>query len=447
MRAKYEEDGVMSEDEKSTENTEEKIPKNPNEPHKPQKKNHSNKWAPALVGGVVGAALVGMFSLATGSEADDSMNKNEIEQLVQQQVEKQTKENSSSTQTASLDVTTDVSETAAKVQDAVVSVANLSNTNSTVDLFGFGQSESSDSSSEDSYETASEGSGVVYKVDGNDAYVVTNNHVIDGSDAVEIIMNDGTQVEAEIVGKDVWTDLAVLKIPADNVITVAEFGDSDALTVGEQAIAIGSPLGSDFASTVTQGIISGLDRNVPVDLNGDNTYDWQVNAIQTDAAINPGNSGGALLNAAGQVIGINSMKISSDQVEGMGFAIPSNDVQTIIAKLEQDGEVVRPTLGVAMATLNQIPIEQQQEILNIPDDLKEGIVVVDLESGSPAASGGLKVNDIITKFNGEEVTDSVSLRKALYNAGPTDKVEVEFYRDGKQQTATIQLKAQTSDVS
>lgn len=425
-----------------------KMPGNPNEPHKTDHKSDKQGWLPPIVGGLIGASLVGVFSLAMGQDNATNPDQAQIESMVQEQVQKQNEDKQAeNTQTASLDVSTDVSETVSKVQGAVVSVANLADTNSTIDLFGLVQPDRQESNNDEAnYETASEGSGVVYKIDGDSAYVVTNNHVIDGSDALEVITSEGKQVKAELVGADVWTDLAVLRIPAEEVDTVAEFGDSDTLTVGEPAIAIGSPLGSDFASTVTQGIISGLDRTVPVDLDGDNMYDWQVNAIQTDAAINPGNSGGALLNSAGQVIGINSMKISADQVEGMGFAIPANDVQSIITQLERDGRVIRPSLGVVMATLNQVPMQQQEEILNVPDGLESGVVVLDIEANSPAANAGLKVNDIITKFNGQEVADAISLRKALYSADANQEVEVEFYRDGKQQTVKVQLEPQEEQV-
>ncbi len=257
-------------------------------------------------------------------------------------------------------------------------------------------------------------------------------------------MADGTQVEAEVVGSDPWTDLAVLKISSDVVTTVAEFGDSDSLKVGEPAIAIGSPLGSEYATTVTQGIISGLDRSVPVDIDGDGTSDWVANVIQTDAAINPGNSGGALLNAAGQVIGINSMKVSSDQVEGMGFAIPAGEVQTIIGELEANGEIVRPELGVSMVDLNRVSLDYQSQNLQLPDDVDGGVYVAEVSAGSAAEAAGLQADDVIVEFAGEAVTDSASLRQALYQQKSDASVEVSFYRNGELQTATVQLQPQNN---
>lgn len=250
-----------------------------------------------------------------------------------------------------VNVTTDTTAAVEKVQDAVVSIINMQagNTN----MFGFDLPQSSSDTTNGTLETSSEGSGVIYKIEGDLAYIVTNNHVIDGADELEILMKDGTKEVASVVGSDIWTDLAVLTIPAANVTAVASFGDSDAVNVGEPAIAIGSPLGTEFATSVTQGIISAKNRSVSTDVDSDGIIDWDVTALQTDAAINPGNSGGALINIAGQVIGINSMKISDSNVEGMGFAIPSNDVLTIINELERNGEIVRPILGVSMLDLSR----------------------------------------------------------------------------------------------
>lgn len=421
--------------------------KNPNEPHKPEKK--PSKLSPlqsGLIGGAVAAILVGGVGFAvTSGQEDDSVNSEEVQSIVNSAVSsaQAEAETSSSVQSASLDVTTDVSETVANVQDSVVSVINMTESVSTYDLFGFtSPNQETTEESETELETSSEGSGVVYKTDGDTAYVVTNNHVIDGADAVNILMSDGSQVEAEVVGTDPWTDLAVLSIPSDVVTTVAEFGDSDGLTVGEPAIAIGSPLGSEYASTVTQGIISGLDRSVPVDIDGDGATDWMANVLQTDAAINPGNSGGALLNAAGQVIGINSMKVSSDQVEGMGFAIPANEVQEIIGQLEAEGEVIRPEMGVSMVDLNRVSLEYQSNTLNLPEDVEEGIYIAEVATGSPAEAAGIQADDVIVEFAGEPVTDSASFRQALYSQESDASVEVSFYRDGELQTTTVQLAPQ-----
>lgn len=423
--------------------------KNPNEPHRPEKKERKlTALQSGLIGGAVAAVLISGvgYAVTTANDTDDQISTEEVQSIVDEAVSSAQADNTaSSVQSASLDVTTDVSETVANVQDSVVSVVNMTESVSTYDLFGFTSPTQEESTTESSeLEASSEGSGVVYKVDGDTAYVVTNNHVIDGADAINIIMADGTQVEAEVVGSDPWTDLAVLKISSDVVTTVAEFGDSDSLKVGEPAIAIGSPLGSEYATTVTQGIISGLDRSVPVDIDGDGTSDWVANVIQTDAAINPGNSGGALLNAAGQVIGINSMKVSSDQVEGMGFAIPAGEVQTIIDELEANGEIVRPELGVSMVDLNRVSLDYQSQNLQLPDDVDGGVYVAEVSAGSAAEAAGLQADDVIVEFAGEAVTDSSSLRQALYQQKSDASVEVSFYRNGELQTTTVQLQPQNN---
>ena len=338
-----------------------------------------------------------------------------------------------------VDVSSGITDAVDTVGDAVVSVINMQviDPSSQWGLFG-GSGETTQS--EGQLETAGTGSGVIYKKKGDTAYLVTNNHVVNGSDAVEVLFKDGTKVEAKVVGTDLWTDLAVLSIPSEHATTIAEFGDSDALTVGEPAIAIGSPLGTNFASSVTSGIISAIGRTVPVDTNEDNTPDWEMTAIQTDAAINPGNSGGALVNVAGQVVGINSMKISSSTVEGIGFAIPSNDVIGIVNKLEEDGEVIRPVLGVSLVDLSMISQQQQESVLKLPEDVQNGVVVAQVEQNSAAEEAGMQQYDVIVNFNGKEVSNTIELRKEIYSTQVGDEVKVEFYRQNEKQTVTVQMK-------
>ena len=338
----------------------------------------------------------------------------------------------------------DVSEVVANVKNAVVSVINKQSLNQN-NLFGnYGQSRRQNQKTEDSdLTTASEGSGVIYKVENGYAYIVTNNHVISGSQELEVLMADGTREKAELIGADKWTDLAVLKIKADKVTTVAEFANSDEVKAGQTAIAIGSPLGTEFATSVTQGIVSAKDRSVPTDVDGDGKQDWVVNAIQTDAAINPGNSGGALVNAAGQVIGINSMKISKSSVEGIGFAIPSNEVVSIINQLEKSGKVIRPVLGISMVDLTSVSSQGRQQ-LELSNDVKEGVVVADVQDNSSASKGGLKQYDVITEIDGKPVTGVQTLRKALYSKTVGSSIEVTYYRNGQKQTTTIQLTSSES---
>ena len=389
-----------------------------------------------IVGGLIGGGMVALIGagllfgsgiLGNGSGTDGNGN---------------TSVNETVTDVA-VNITTDTTAAVEKVQDAVVSIINMQagNTN----MFGFDLPQNSSDTTNGSLETSSEGSGVIYKIEDDLAYIVTNNHVIDGADELEILMKDGTKEVATVVGSDVWTDLAVLTIPATNATAVASFGDSDAVNVGEPAIAIGSPLGTEFATSVTQGIISAKNRSVSTDVDGDSIVDWDVTALQTDAAINPGNSGGALINIAGQVIGINSMKISDSNVEGMGFAIPSNDVLTIINELEQNGEIVRPILGVSMLDLSQISAAQQSSVLTLPEGVTEGVVIAEVQALSAAELGGLKQYDVITEMNGEPVTSIVDLRKILYALEVGTDVEISYYRAGTLQSTTVTLtEGQTS---
>ncbi|MER2063653.1 MAG: trypsin-like peptidase domain-containing protein [Alkalibacterium sp.] len=335
-----------------------------------------------------------------------------------------------------VEVSSDITDAVQEVDNAVVSIINMQQ----VGQNPFGWYGGSQETSEEDLQQVGTGSGAVYKVDGDTAYIFTNNHVVDGSDAIEVLFKDGSRVEASIVGADLWTDLAVLAIDSAEVDTVAEFGDSENLTVGEPAIAIGSPLGTNFASSVTSGIISATGRTVPVDTNMDGENDWEMTAIQTDAAINPGNSGGPLVNIAGQVVGINSMKISSSTIEGMGFAIPSNDALDIINQLEQNGEVVRPVIGVAMVDLSMVSPQQQDAILNLPEDVTGGVVVAEVQPNSSAAEAGLEPNDVIVSFNGQEIANGIELRQEIYDTQIGDEVEIEFYRNGERENATLTMR-------
>lgn len=342
-------------------------------------------------------------------------------------------------------VSSDTTKAISKVSDAVVSVINYQKpaaSNSLDDLFGSdGQTDKNSDSTKE--QEASEGSGVIYKKDGDTAYVVTNNHVVDGASSLEILLSDGSKVKGTLVGKDAYSDLAVIKIASQKVTKVAQFGDSAKLTVGEPAIAIGSPLGSKYANSATEGIISSLSRQVIMKNESNQTVN--INALQTDAAINPGNSGGALINVEGQVIGINSSKISATgasssdvSVEGMGFAITSNDVVNIINKLEKDGEIKRPALGVQMVDLASIG-SQYQDQLKLPSSVTTGIVIAKVQDGFPAATAGLKKYDVITALGDTKVTSSTELQTVLYKYNIGDSIKVTYYRDGKEKTTTIKL--------
>lgn len=276
------------------------------------------------------------------------------------------------------------------------------------------------------------GSGVIYKQAEGKAYVVTNNHVVEGASQIEITLEDGTKVPAKLLGADIWTDLAVVEMDDADVQDVIEFGNSDELKRGQTAIAIGNPLGLGFSGSVTVGVISGKERSIPVDLNGDQSVDWNAEVLQTDAAINPGNSGGALVDLNGRLIGINSMKIAEASVEGIGLAIPINSAVPIIEDLEQHGEVRRPQMGVTLFDLMDIPAVYQQQELNLPEDVTEGVVVDQVMRGSAAQEAGLRQYDVITEMNGEPIADLIDLRKYLYNeVEKGDTVVLTVYRGGK----------------
>ena len=333
--------------------------------------------------------------------------------------------------------TTSTSEAVDKVKNAVVSVITYSDS-SNQGLFE--KEENSDS------QISSEGSGVIYKKEGKYAYLVTNTHVINGAKKVDILLADGNKVPGEVVGSDVYSDIAVVRISADKAKAVAEFGDSNQLTVGETAIAIGSPLGTDYANSVTQGIISSQGRNV--NLKADNGQNISTRALQTDAAINPGNSGGPLINIQGQVIGITSSKISNNgqtSVEGMGFAIPANDVVNIIKQLEEKGKVVRPALGIQMMDLSNLSTSDLSQ-LKLPEKISGGVLVRSTLENMPA-SDKLQRYDVITKIDDTDIESTADLQSALYSHQINDTIKVIFYRDGKQQTTSIKLTKSTEDLS
>ena len=274
-------------------------------------------------------------------------------------------------------------------------------------------------------EGESEGSGIIYSEDG---YIITNNHVIEeavdsNSATVTITLNDGTEYEAEIIGRDETTDLALLKIDAKG-LNAAKFGNSDELQVGELAVAIGNPLGSEFAGSVTAGYISALDRTLTIDST---TY----KLIQTDAAINPGNSGGALVNAKGEIIGINSAKISSTGVEGLGFAIPINEALEIIEQLKVTGKIIRPYIGIYGLDLDETTARRNK--------LVEGVYVYQVYTNTPAQKAGISRGDIIVGIDGKDVTTKQELNEIKNSKNIGDTVELKLYRNGKYETIKVTL--------
>lgn len=388
-------------------------------PKKPKPKKQRGGFSSllsGLVGGVVAAVIVALLFVTNVIPTGNTNNSNN---------EQPTNGNESETPEIAQTVASNnvnVASTIDEASKAVVGVLNMQQQNVWTK----------------SKETGS-GSGIIYKKDDGKAYVVTNHHVVKGAEEVKIVLNNGDRIKAKVLGSDPLTDLAVLQIDGKKIKTVADLGSSEDLKVGETVIAVGNPLGMNFANSVTKGIISGLDRSISIDTNGDKQPDWVTEVIQTDAAINPGNSGGALLNSEGKVIGINSMKIARREVEGIGFAIPIDQAKPIMKQLEDDGKVARPFIGISTVAIQQVPPQYRNQV-QIPDSVEGGIVVAQVEPGSPAEKAKLKQFDVITKINGHEISSILDLRKFMYSKTEIgETVKMEIYRNGKAQTIELTL--------
>lgn len=285
----------------------------------------------------------------------------------------------------------------------------------------------------------STGTGFVYKKLDGKAYLMTNNHVISSGGNIKVLFTDGTELDAEIVGSDTYSDIAVLSIKNSDKIETAILGESSKSKVGDTVFTVGSPEGSDYAGTVTKGIISAKDRLVAVALENDQTTDYYMQVLQTDAAINPGNSGGPICNINGEVIGITNMKLVDDTVEGMGFAIPIEEALKVVEILESDGKITRPKLGISVSTAdNKYQIYYQYGIL-VPNDIEEGIIVVSIEKNSSADKAGIKKGDIITKLAGTKTNNLADFRYELYKHNPNEEIDVTYIREGIEQTTKITL--------
>ncbi|MCM3597271.1 S1C family serine protease [Metabacillus idriensis] len=386
-----------------------------------QKGNRGGKFLPGLLGAILGGLLV-IFSIPVLANMDILPYDLALGDDDEETGEDQTPNETEPSKNISVDVSTAVTQAVDKVSKAVVGVVNIQEA-------GFWNEKGE----------AGTGSGVIYKKEGGNAFVVTNYHVIAGATQIELSLSDGTRVPAEVLGSDELMDLAVLRTESKQVEQVAEFANSDDVKPGEPVIAIGNPLGLQFSGSVTQGIISGTERAIPVDSNNDGEVDWNAEVLQTDAAINPGNSGGALVNIDGKLIGINSMKIAQSAVEGIGLAIPINLAAPIIDDLEKYGEVRRPFLGIGMRSLNEVSSYHWEQTLKLPENVKSGVVVMSVNPASPAGQAGLKEMDVITEFDGKELKDIIDLRKQLYKKAVGENAELVFYREGKKQSVKLKL--------
>lgn len=387
-----------------------------------ERKMHMNEQ-PKRSGSSLGYFLMGLFGIMVGALL--------VWFIVgpDQQTKQDTTKDVTPTEQVATSVTTDATKAVDKVSKAVVGITNI-------------QKVSDFWSQQSGEQEAGSGSGVIYKVENGKAFIVTNYHVIENAERLEVTLAEGVKREAELLGGDMWTDLAVIAMDAEDIDTVATFGDSDALKQGEPVLAIGNPLGLDFYGSVTQGVVSGVDRTMPIDFNKDGVADWEQEVLQTDAAINPGNSGGALVNIKGDVIGINSMKIAVAKVEGLGFAIPINAAIPIIEELEQRGEVQRPVLGVALTDLTNVPAFYQQQTLQVPKEITTGVVITNIEPGSAAATAGAEQYDVIVEMDGEKIESASDLRKHLYTKKKIgDDLTMKVYRQGK----LVELQAKLVD--
>lgn len=331
---------------------------------------------------------------------------------------------------ATVGTTTDpyerISTAAAKVAPAVVSILNYSD-------------------DKVSTEQSALGSGVIFKKTKDKAYIITNTHVIADASNLEVIMSDGSSHKAGVLGQDAINDIAVLEMDGKGIDTVIDLGDSSKLRYGETVIAVGNPLG--LGGTLTSGIVSYTNRLIPISLNQDGIYDWEQEVIQTSAAINEGNSGGALADLNGQLIGINTMKISDMGVEGLGFAIPVNDVMKTVDDLMLHGKVIRPYLGVYTLDLSNPYAEitnEQREDLKLPAHVNDGVIV--LEAHGPAEEAGLQLNDVITQLDKQTIDSTKELRRYLYGHKKiNEEMDVSYYRDGELRTTTVKLSDKPSD--
>ena len=286
----------------------------------------------------------------------------------------------------------------------------------------------------------STGTGFVYQKDDKNGYVLTNAHVVSNAKNVQGLLSNNKSVKLEVLGTDTYTDIGVLKMDAKEVLQVASIGKSSNLKVGNTVFTVGSPMGSDYAGTVTKGILSGKDRLVETSSSNGilKTESYIVKVLQTDAAISPGNSGGPLVNLAGDVIGINSLKIVDTQIEGMGFAIPIEDAMNYVDTLASGKQIERPVIGVQILDLTNKYLLYNYGI-NIPQEVDKGIILVKIEDNSPASNAGLKESDIITKVDGKDVSTVSGFKYELYKHNIGDTIEVTYIRDKKELKAKIKL--------
>lgn len=283
------------------------------------------------------------------------------------------------------------------------------------------------------------GSGFIYKIDGKYAYVMTNHHVVSGGTKFTVITSTDEEIEGKVLGSDEYLDLAVIQIEKkDYMEAVSILKDSSKVSLGDMVFTIGAPVGYEYRGTVTNGIISGLNRLVEVSVKNNYSGDYVMEVIQTNAAVNPGNSGGPLFNANGEVIGVISMKLVENSIEGMGFAIPIDFAMAHIEKLEKGEKIERPLLGISMLNVTDSYYLWQSRI-TLPEEVEEGVVVVEVSEKSGASKSTLQKGDVIVKLNDADVKNSAYLKYLLYKYNPGDTVKITYNRNGKIYTTNITL--------
>lgn len=324
----------------------------------------------------------------------------------------------------------------------------MKNANNAVDSVVTVENNTSDNQSSTEKETQGTkqddelGSGVVYKKSGNIAYILTNEHVVGSHKKQKITYDEKDTAIGEVIGKDKNSDVAVVKVKlkSDNNVKKMPIGDSKALVLGEPIIVVGNPLGVDFKGSVSEGIVSGLDRHVPVDVDKDGQDDELIHAIQMDAPVNPGNSGGAVIDNKGKLAGIASLKIDMDNVEGIAFALPINDVMDIAKELESKGKVTYPETGVKIANVADLD-DSVKSSMDIPDDVNGGVVVGEVKSDSPASKSHLQKNDVIVELDGKDIEDTLRYKQVInQHREDLNTLDMKVYRDGKLKNMKLNLK-------
>ena len=285
------------------------------------------------------------------------------------------------------------------------------------------------------------GTGFVYKKSDTKAYILTNNHVVNqsGNITVKVKFTDEREEEVKIEGKDIYSDLAVLSLKADKIISAASIGSSEKMRLGDTVFAVGCPIDTEYYWSVTRGVLSGKDRMVEVNLTSNSTQsDYVIKVLQTDTTINSGNSGGPLANANGEVVGITNMKLVSSEIENMSFAIPIEDAIEYAETIISGTSIKRPKLGISMINLNDT-WRLFQNRLAVNTELTSGVVVAAVEKNSPASTAGLQKGDIITALGDNKVKNLAQLRYHLFKHKVGDAVSITYERDGKTQVAKVVL--------